>query len=687
MAVTVTDNRTTLDAADAVTNFNQGTLNTTDFAEATGSVALANNIGTQRLVFTGTIPNFLTAGNELIYIWSANNATQNAFDGGGTGANASHAMLLNDGTNDVLCFMAGNNLDQFKHAEGQVSFQCMLFDADHLSEADSASRLHALSGTAGSVDMTTLTEIGMYYVTLSKALGGGFNNFIDIIRYGGRDDGIQIAGGTTGDRGTFLEVAIEDRSTADVKAHGIIREYTANTFGVQGTLRIGDSGTGTSYFEVVNQVVVWEGRLVDDDKFALFGDSNGTGTNVIRMTGVSFSSAGPGVLVDFSTADKDELLLDRCSFVDLLNAISYPTDTNGTTLDHDVINCLFNNCGQVDPGGVFFSGNTITDSTASATGSVLLDGDDSIDWHDLTFNSGGSGHAIYITATGTYTFDSFIFNDFGASDTTDAAVYNDSGGAVTIDVAGGVASPTVRNGAGASTTVNNNVTIGINGVTEGSQCSIIATVGGPESEGTVLMNEPATSAGVATELYNLGSDQPAIFKARSSGIISAAIADDGGVLVDETENSRDRTGVDSVTLFPTTPVVNVDQYYFGGLTKFSRMKVLVNTAGVGTYVLTWEYWNGAWTTLTVTSTDDFKTAAPDFIEFTAPGDWVVSTENSQGPFFYIRVRWTSGTMTTSPKADNISMNVTKYKPYSQVVTIDGDKTVTAIWQVDTNTDI
>lgn len=54
---------------------------------------------------------------------------------------------------------------------------------------------------------------------------------------------------------------------------------------------------------------------------------------------------------------------------------------------------------------------------------------------------------------------------------TAAAIFNDSGGAVTLNISGGVASPTVRNGASASTTVNNNVDITIH-VEDTSQTAI-----------------------------------------------------------------------------------------------------------------------------------------------------------------------------------------------------------------------
>ena len=61
-----------------------------------------------------------------------------------------------------------------------------------------------------------------------------------------------------------------------------------------------------------------------------------------------------------------------------------------------------------------------------------------------------AGHAIKIVTPGTYTFTGLTFDGFGADGTNTAAVYNDSGGSVTI-VSDGGTTPTVRNGAGAST--------------------------------------------------------------------------------------------------------------------------------------------------------------------------------------------------------------------------------------------
>ena len=228
------------------------------------------------------------------------------------------------------------------------------------------------------------------------------------------------------------------------------------------------------------------------------------------------------------------------------------------------------------------------------------------------------------------------------------------------------------------------VPIEINGVTEGAQCSMHAAAGGDLAAGTEIMNQAAASTGIAAATFNYTTDQPVVARARSSGIPAAAIADDGGVLVDETTVAKNRATTNDVTLFPATPVVNVDQYYFGGLTTFEEVIVRVGTAGVGTYVLTWEYWNGAWVTLTTTQADDLKATGQNYIRFTAPGDWATTTVNSQGPYYYVRARWTSGTMTTSPIGDNITVKVTKYLPFRQDRTItSAGLSVVATWVKDT----
>jgi hypothetical protein len=490
MAVTVTDNRTIL-YQDGLTNITGASTDETGFfAEASGSAAEAYNIATGQIYFSGTHPTYTTTGNELIYVWSAIVATQNGYKEA-TAADSSHALYIGDGTNNLIIYQAGNDRAVFKHSATQVSFECMLVDVDYLGTIDGNGDLAALTGTYASFAVGSINRVGAHYTTLSKALGGGNNTYLDIIRYGGQAEGIQITGGTTGDRGTFSEISVEDRSTATIKAHGIIREYTAGAYGCQGTIRLGDTATGTSYFESINESVTFEGREVGDDKFALFTDANSTGTNVVILTNAIISTAGPGVTIDFSAVNMNELTLTGCVFNGLRRLVSFPTDANGTTRVHSIATSTFNNCDQIDPGNTAFTTSTISNydstiasGTGSGNGAVRLDDDGSAKWSDLTFNSVGTGHAIYIpsgTTETAFTFDNFSFTGYSvaslgsnlvaASGSTDAMIYNDAGGAITITIVGGN-SISVRNGTGATTTVLNAISITLTGMKDSSEVRV-----------------------------------------------------------------------------------------------------------------------------------------------------------------------------------------------------------------------
>ena len=484
MAVTVTDNRQILyqDGLTGITG--ASTSETSFFAESTGCCAEAYNIATGQIYFNSSL-NTTTTGNELLYVWSAVVATQNGYKEA-TPADSSHASYIGDGTNNFIAYQAGNDRDAFKHAETQVNFQCFLVDMDYLSTMNTNGDIAFLNGSLASLNEASITRVGAHYTTLSKALGGGDNCYMDIIRYGGRDDGLQITGGTTGDRGTFVEVCVEDRSTGDGKAHGIIREYTGGAYGVQGTLRIGDNATGTSYFEDSGFSVTFEDRYVADDKYALYFDGNGTGTVVVRLSNGTIASARPAVLLDFSSAGINDLLLDGVTFINTINPLTLPSDTNGTTLVHQVRNCVFSNVGQITPATVVFEDNTIQNSADSANGALLLNStSNDANYARISFVSGGTGHAIVIESIGTYDLDNFTYSGYGADNTTDAVIYNNSGGAVTINVNGGD-TPTVRNGTGASTTVN---------------ASVGVTITVQEQDGTKIQN-----AKVFLELVSDGTD-------------------------------------------------------------------------------------------------------------------------------------------------------------------------------------
>jgi len=383
-------------------------------------------------------------------------------------------MYIGDGTNNLIIYQAGNDREVFKHADGQVTFQCFLIDMDYLSTVSTNGDLAALNGTFASFNgASTSLDIGAHYTTLSKALGGGNNCYMDIIRYG--TEGIQITGGTTADRGTFAQICIEDRSTLAGKAHGIIREYTGGAYGVQGPLQFGTTGTGDSWFEASGSSITFEDRLVADDKYKIVVLGNtaaGEETHFI-LRNSTVQSARPGVTIDMSSTGINELVLTGTTFLNLLNAITLPTDTITGSYTHTVTSCTYTNCGILDQGSVTLTGCTFS-SAADPLGALLLDTSGQSDTSTgLNFISDGTGHAIYITATGTYNFTNFTFSGYAATDGTtgNEVVYNNSGGAVTINVSGGD-TPTVRNGAGASTTVNNTVTVTLTGLVTNTEVRV-----------------------------------------------------------------------------------------------------------------------------------------------------------------------------------------------------------------------
>lgn len=129
---------------------------------------------------------------------------------------------------------------------------------------------------------------------------------------------------------------------------------------------------------------------------------------------------------------------------------------------------------------------------------------------NVTWQQVGAGHAIEINTPGTYSFTSLFFDGFGADGTNSAAVYNNSGGVVTINVTGSGDTPTVRNGVGASTTINNAVTITLDGLIAGSRVYIANT-----TDSVVLFNEVEATT-TFTDTINYTGDKSLLIRVRNA---------------------------------------------------------------------------------------------------------------------------------------------------------------------------
>lgn len=266
-----------------------------------------------------------------------------------------------------------------------------------------------------------------------------------------------------------------------------------------------------------------------------------------------------------------------------------------------------------------------------------------------------------------------------------AAIYNSSGGSVDISVIGGTI-PSIRNSSGSTTTATESVNLEINGVTEGSRCSMIGD-GGAE-DGVELLAGYADSTGKITGAFSGTTPQAVSVKARNSGIVADVQLYDASLTsyTDYTDEAREQVGADDVDLTPT-PVQNGDIHYVGGLAQFGE--ILYNVTDIsGTQTGVWEYWNGAWSSLTTTdNTNQFSNSGWNTVVFTPPSDWATTTVNSVGPFYYVRFRITALGLSSNPAAaEYITLNqTTKYKPFNGSGTIltSSGLTSTAVWIEDT----
>lgn len=501
MAVTITDRRTIVDQADSTTGWTGAGFGTTttDFAEGGAAVAQALNIATGQVYFTNGTG--IDLSNTLVYIWLFNNALQNSWTTGAT------SMLLGDGTDRIAFHLAGGDRDIFKHLEGPVNWKSAVLDGSRASAKNTAGETTAVAGSFAGLNLASITQFGGHFITQSKALGGGYNVAVDIIRYGNL--GIYITGGGSTTKGKCSEIAAADRNTGNLSGHGVFRQLQPIAFGCQAPLTFGNSGiTSNSYFSDTGVSIIFEAWDVGNDKYFFNVEGNASATNSFELTNSTIATAGPYVTMSFASGDINTLTFDGVVFSQLGNTITFSNkpDSSG----HSVKACTFDRCGQIDPGKVTFENNTISNTTNTGLGAVVLDADGSSKWKNLTFISSGSGHAVYATTSGYYTFDGFTFTNYGSTGTTNAALYNNSGGNIVINVTNNGDSPTYRNGTSATTEINNAVNINLTNIIGGSRVYIY-----DQTNSGVLYNEISATS-TFSKVYNYLGDTDILIRVRNA---------------------------------------------------------------------------------------------------------------------------------------------------------------------------
>ena len=363
----------------------------------------------------------------------------------------------------------------------------------------------------GSANEAAITEVAVL-LDIGNVGGNAQNLIVDENQYGTSGLRWDGASGTFGSFRTFEGTNNEGNL---VTLNGVDFCYSR--------LEIG-SATATTFTDSGFTIIFPDQTLVASTFMGLTFDLQNASTDVTlsNATVQSADPAGATVRPDLIvTGTSGTLALTNMSFIGLRTADL----TSGVTITGGIYELL-----NLTQNGATITGATIRPNTASG---VALCNDFTVaDVNDTTFAQAGSGHAIEITTPGTYSFDALFFEGFGgtpgtnatpSSGANDAAIYNNSGGAVTINIINGGDTPSVRNAASSTTTVNNTVTVTVEVVDESgtpiqnARVLLEAAAGGDLAAGTDILTGLTNASGIVeTTAFAYTNPQPVTGRVRKA---------------------------------------------------------------------------------------------------------------------------------------------------------------------------
>lgn len=190
---------------------------------------------------------------------------------------------------------------------------------------------------------------------------------------------------------------------------------------------------------------------------------------------------------------------------------------------------------------------------------------------------------------------------------------------------------------------------------------------------------PAWAGGYS--VYMSGNPTLSWTSATAATAMTGAIADDGGVLTNETAAANSAAAND-MTLLPVGPAVD-DAYYFAADDRFDLLTVNVGTNGNGVWTLTWEYYDATtWSELpNVNDGSTGFTAGTGYndISWDMPGDWAKTTISAIEAY-WVRARVSAftncvqnplGTQSWTNSVDPPSVNTSTFSKWYDDGTLNG----------------
>jgi hypothetical protein len=339
-------------------------------------------------------------------------------------------------------------------------------------------------------------------VAATASIGKGNPYGVDAIRYG-RCDLVLTNGDLANGYATFLGVAEWDNTST--RRLGLLIPQNGAYYW-QGLLSLGTSGTAVDFRDSNRAIFVANTEKVSSN-FNKIEVSNASSR--VDWTSVTISALGTVARGNFEAVANADINIDQCVFTDMGTFIFQSNST--------ILSSTFRRCDQVTAGGAAFTDCLFTQSTAAVA--VVASTLNIFD--NCSFVSDGTGHAVNLGTIAATTSMNWNCNDSGYAGTNGSTgnetilVNVASGQTLTINVGSGYSTPTYYNtGAGTVSVVSGQVTTTITVVITGTTTAIqnarvylVATGGGPLSDGTVIFNTLTDSNGQVTDIRSLAADQ------------------------------------------------------------------------------------------------------------------------------------------------------------------------------------
>jgi len=394
----------------------------------------------------------LNATTEHIYVW-AMCITASFLD---SKTNGGLRIVMEDGSGNQGYWYVGGNDTYFG------GWQRFIIDGNSAPTSN--------NGTDPT--LTNIYKVGFSFkATVKSKLPE--NIFIDLLQYGSTtSSALTVTGGTSGTPLTWEDVLTGDEGLA--KPTGTIRKF-GRVYFLQGPITFGDTGTGDTYFNDSNQIVVWEDTLASISYYNILLTGNATGyTSFVlgSVTGAGDSrfGYGGGVITAAGAhkwtidAETNTLNVDVLNLygVTLINSGDLQFDDNTDT--QLIISCTFDACAQVQPNEALVLNSFFLNNTDSQGSIEMLDNDDD-NIRLCTFKN--TTNAIYFPSGQTATRD-FVGLDIDAT----YDIYNDSGSSVTINADTNTVVDETENPAGSAVSVVNTKTLTIRNLVVGSRYTV-----------------------------------------------------------------------------------------------------------------------------------------------------------------------------------------------------------------------